>query len=91
MVSGIQEQLSCQQSVFRNPSKTIDHILRLHGIVQNSSARDRSALAVIMYIEKAYDVVRKEVIILKSIKLDLKGECSISLPSIASGLHTIDD
>jgi len=66
-------KLSCQQSGFRNRRKTIDHILRLHDIVQKSLANNHSVLAVFIDIEKAYDVVRKKVILAKLINLGING------------------
>jgi len=66
-------KLSCQQSGFRNRRKTIDYTLRLHDIVQKSLANKHSVLAVFTDIEKAYHVVRKEVIMEKLITLGING------------------
>jgi len=66
-------KLSCRQSGFRNRRKTIDYTLRLHDIVQKSLAKKHSVLAVFTDIEKAYHVVRKEVIMAKLITLGING------------------
>jgi len=66
-------KLSCQQSGFKNCRKTIYHILRLHDIVQKSLANKHSILAVFIDIEKAYDMVHKEVILAKLINLGING------------------
>ena len=66
-------KLTYQQSGFRNRRKTIDHILRLHDIAQKSLANKHSVLAVFIDIGKAYDVVRKEDILIKLINLGING------------------
>ena len=55
-------KLSCQQSRFRNRIETIDHILRLHDIVQKSLVNKHSLPAVFTDIEKAHNEARKKLL-----------------------------
>ena len=65
--------LSEVQSGFRHRRKTTDHILRLHDIVTKSLANKHHVLAVFIDIEKAYDKVSKDALLLKLLKIGING------------------
>ena len=50
------------QSAFRERRKPLDHLLRLHDTVHKALANQRSVLAVFLDIEKAYDLVFKDIL-----------------------------
>ena len=62
--------LNQYQSAFRERRRPLDHLLRLHDTVHKALANQRSVLADFLDIEKAYDLVYKD-IINKTIKLGL--------------------
>jgi len=49
----------------RQHRKTTEHILRLHDAIQKSLGNKHNVLAVFIDIEKAYDMVKKEVLLSK--------------------------
>ena len=53
--------LNTSQSGFRERRRTTDHILRLHDAVQTSLANKHHLLAIFIDLEKAYDMVNKNV------------------------------
>ena len=61
------------QSGFHHRRKTTDHILRLHDIVTKSLANKHHVLAVFIDIEKAYDKVSKEALLLKLLEFGING------------------
>jgi len=65
--------LTFTQSGFRQRRKTTDHILRLHDIIQKSLANKHNILAIFIDIEKAYDMVKKNVLLLKLLKFGITG------------------
>jgi len=54
--------LHISQSGFRQRRKTTDRLLRLHDAIRKSK---HNVLSVFIYIEKAYDMVNKEVLLFK--------------------------
>jgi len=65
--------LTFTQSGLRQRRKTTDHILRLHDIIQKSLANKHNVLAIFIDIEKAYDMVNKNVLLLKLLKFGIAG------------------
>ena len=61
------------QSGFRSRRRTTDHILRLHDIIYKAMANKRSVMALFLDFEKAYDMVLRDAVLLKLIKLDIIG------------------
>ena len=61
------------QSGFRQGRSTLDHILRLHDTVYKALNNQRSVLAVFLDIEKAYDMVWRNGLLIKLHKLGIQG------------------
>ena len=62
------------QSGFRSRRRTTDHLLRLHDAIYEAIANKRSVLSVFLEIEKAYDMVCREALLLKLLQLGITGE-----------------
>ena len=62
------------QSGFRSRRRTTDHLLRLHDAIYKAIANKRSVLTVFLDIEKAYDMVCREALLLKLLQLGITGE-----------------
>jgi len=60
--------LSISQSGFRQRRKTTDHILRLHDAIQKSLENKHNILSVFIGLEKAYDMVNKDVLLSKLLR-----------------------
>ena len=54
--------LNQYQSAFRERRRPLDHLVRLHDTVHKALANQRSVLAVFLDIEKAYDLVYKDIL-----------------------------
>jgi len=65
--------LDIKQSEFRERRRTTDHILRLHDAVQKALANKHHLLEVFIDLEKAYDMVNKNVLLIKILKLGING------------------
>ena len=65
--------LTFTQSGFQQRRKTTDRILSLHDIIQKSLANKHNVLAIFIDIEKAYDMVNKNVLLLKLLKFGITG------------------
>jgi len=65
--------LDMKQSGFRERKRTTDHILCFHDAVQKSLANKHHLLAIFIDLEKAYDMVSKNVLLLKLLKLGING------------------
>ena len=65
--------LNYVQSGFCHRRKTTDHIMHLHDIVTKSLANKHHVLAVFIDIEKAYDKVSKDALLLKLLKTGING------------------
>ena len=65
--------LDIKQSGFRERRRSTDHILRLHDTVQKSLANKHHLLAIFIDLEKAYDMVNKNVLLLKLLKPGING------------------
>ena len=52
----------------------MDHLLRLHDAIYKAIAIKRSVLTVFLDIEKAYDIVCREALLLKLFQLGITGE-----------------
>ena len=65
--------LNQYQSAFRERRRPLDHLLRLHNIVQKALANQRSVLDVFLDIEKAYDLVYKDILLIKLLNLGVIG------------------
>jgi len=65
--------LNINQSGFRERRRTTDHILRLHDAVQKALANKHHLLAIFIDLEKAYDMVNKNVLLLKILNLCING------------------
>ena len=48
-----------------------DHIMRLHDTVRKSLANEDHVLAVFIYVEKAYDTVCTEALLLKQLRVSI--------------------
>ena len=59
------------QSGFRSRRRTTDHILKLHDIVYKTMANRRSVIALFLGLEKVYDMVFKDAVLLKFTKLGI--------------------
>jgi len=57
--------LHIAQSDFQQRRKTTDHLLRLHDAIRKSMANKHNVLSVFTDIEKAYNMVNKEVLLSK--------------------------
>ena len=57
--------LHISQFGFQQRSKTTDHLLHLHDTIHKSMANKHNVLSVFIYIEKAYAMVNKEVLLSK--------------------------
>ena len=73
--------LTFTQSGFRQRRNTTDHILRLHDIIQKYLTNKHNVLAVFIDIEKAYDMVNKNVLLLKLLKFGITGRISVQFTS----------
>ena len=60
----IHDVLNDVQSGFRHRGKATNHIMRLHHIVTKSPANKHHVLAVFIDIEKEYDKVSKDALLL---------------------------
>jgi len=58
---------------FRDRRRPLDHILRLHDTVHKALNNQRSVLAVFLDIEKAYDLVCRNVLLLKLLNVGING------------------
>jgi len=65
--------LHISQSGFRQRRKTTDHLLRLHDAIHKSMANKHNVLSVFIDIEKAYDMVNKEVLLSKLLSYGISG------------------
>ena len=65
--------LHISQSGFREERSTIDHVLRLHDTVYKSVINQSSTLAVFLDIERAYDRVWRDGLMVKLYKLGIRG------------------
>ena len=65
--------LSISQLGFRQRQKTTDHILRLHDAIQKSLGNKHNVLSVFTDLEKAYDVVNKDVLLSKLHRYGISG------------------
>jgi len=65
--------LSISQSGFRQRRKTTDHILCLHDAIQKSLGNKHNVLSVFIDLEKAYDVVNKDVLLSKLLRYGISG------------------
>ena len=64
--------LNKYQSGFRKRRRPIDHLLNLHDTVYKALANQRSVLAVFIDIEKAFDMVHKDTLLLKLLKTGIQ-------------------
>ena len=65
--------LNKYQSGFRERRRPIDHLLNLHDTVYKALANQRSVLAVFIDIKKAFDMVHKDTLLLKLLKIGIQG------------------
>jgi len=65
--------LHISQSGFRQCRKTTDHLLRLHDAIHKSIANKHNVFSVFIDIEKAYDMVNKEVLLSKLLSYGISG------------------
>ena len=65
--------LNKYQSGFRERRRPIDHLLNLHDTVYKALANQRSVLAEFIDIEKAFDMVHKDTLLLKLLKIGIQG------------------
>ena len=65
--------LHISQSGFRRERSSVDHILRLHDAVYKSLINQSSVMAVFLDIERAYDMVWRDGLIIKLQKLGIRG------------------
>ena len=65
--------LHISQSGFRRERSSVDHILRLHDAVYKSLINQSSVIAVFLDIERAYDMVWRDGLIIKLQKLGIRG------------------
>jgi len=65
--------LHFSQSAIRQRRKTTDHLLRLHAAIRESMANKHNVLSVFIDIEKAYDMVNKEVLLSKLLNYGISG------------------
>jgi len=70
--------LHISQSGFWQHRRTTDHLLRLHDAYRKSMANKHNVLSVFIDIEKAYDMMNKEVVLSKLLSLAYQVECFIS-------------
>ena len=61
------------QSAFRERRRPLDHLLPLHDTVHKALANQTSVLAVFLDIEKAYDLVYKDILLTKLLNLGVNG------------------
>ena len=61
------------QSGFRHRRRSTDNLIRLHDTIYKALANDRSVMAVFLDIEKAYDMVYKDALLLKLLRLGING------------------
>ena len=62
------------QSGFRSRRRTTDHLIRLHDAIYKALANKRFVLTVFLDIEKAYDMVCRDALLLKLLQLGISGE-----------------
>ena len=72
------------QCGFRKRRRTTDHILRLHDTIYKALANKRFVIAVFLDLEKAYDMVFNDAVILKLIKLGINGRILAFINSFLS-------
>ena len=65
--------LHISQSGFRQRHKTTDHLLHLHDAIYKSMANKHNVLSVFIDIEKAYDMVNKQVLLSKLHSFGISG------------------
>jgi len=65
--------LHISQSGFRQRRKPTAHLLRLHDAIHKSMANKHNVLSVFIDIEKAYDMVKKEVLLSKLLSFGIPG------------------
>jgi len=65
--------LHISQSGFRQRHKTTDHLLHLHDAIYKSMANKHNVLSVFIDIEKAYDMVNKEVLLSMLLSYGMSG------------------
>jgi len=65
--------LHISQSGFRQRRKTTDRLLRLHDAIHKSMANKHNVVSVFIDIEKAYDMVNKEVLLSKLLSYGISG------------------
>ena len=58
------------QPAFRERWRPLDHLLHLHDTVHKVLANQSSVLAVFLDIEKTYDLVHKDIFLIKQLNLD---------------------
>ena len=61
------------QSVFRPERSTLDHVLQLHDTVYKSLINHRSVIAIFLDIERAYDMVWRDGLVIKLARLGIQG------------------
>jgi hypothetical protein len=69
MVSGTNNLISNVQSGFRSGRRTIDHLTHLESAIYLGRANKESTLAVLLDLEKAYDMVWRKGVLIKMHKL----------------------
>ena len=65
--------LHISQSGFQQRHKTTDHLLRLHDAIHKSMANKHNVFSVCIDIEKAYDMVNKDVLLSKLLRCGISG------------------
>jgi len=65
--------LNISQSGFPQRHRTTDHLLRLHDAIHKSMAHKNNVLSVLIDIEKAYDMVNKDVLLSKLLSYGISG------------------
>ena len=73
MVFGKKNLINILQSGFRSRRRTTDHF-RLHDAIYKDIANKLSVLTVFLDIEKAFDMVCREALLLKLLQLGITGE-----------------
>ena len=70
--------LQISQFGFQQRRRTTDHLLRLHDAIRKSMANKHNVLSVFIDIEKAYDMVNKEVLHPSCLAMAFQAECFTS-------------
>ena len=65
--------LNQYQSAFRERRRPLHHLSHLHNAVHKTLANQRSVLAVFLDIEKAYDLVYKDILLIKLLNFGVNG------------------